>query len=135
MFSRHVASKQSAPTPKKQQMVAKDKAGSKAARKRKPQGTKRRVVVTKKQQKELISMVTKDTTSERRTSRGAPRNGREYPRPMSAVDASKKSGLPLDVVREVLGPRPLVVRRYRQAAAQRLKRKLLKIAEASGSWV
>jgi hypothetical protein len=53
-------------------------------------------------------MVTKDTTSERRTSRGAPRNGREYPRPMSAVDASKKSGLPLNVVREVLGPRPLV---------------------------
>ncbi len=67
-----------------------------------------RAQITKKQQKQLLAMVSSDSTSPRATSRGTSAKKHRYRRPMSAVDASKKSGLPLQIVRATLGPRKIV---------------------------
>lgn len=78
--------------------------------------------------RKLSAEVSSDFGSQRRTSRGKS-STKAYKRPMSAVDVAKKKKLPISVVRQALGPRSAVVRRYRQAMAHRRRRNQFRLAE------
>lgn len=85
---------------------------------------KRRAIqkLGKKQAAQLQALVSSDATTRRRTSRKAVPRVKAYLRPMSAPDVAKLKNMPVSLVRQALGPRADVVRRYRQCMAQRRKR-------------